>query len=96
MEEQQQLTKEQFERIRKLVSTYQYVFSTPEGKAVLEDLERTHHVHSSTFHPQSEKAIYFAEGERNVVLRIKSLLTRDLKQMEERMKHVAKPTLVTE
>lgn len=94
--ENQQLSQEQFERVRKLVSTYQYVFSTPEGKLVLEDLERSHHVHSTTFSPQAEKAIYFAEGERNVVLRIKALLNRDLKQMEERMKNAQKPTLVTE
>jgi hypothetical protein len=91
----QQLSEEQFNRLKVIVSAYKHVFSTPEGKLVLEDMERTHFFNSSTFNPKVDNFIYVAEGERNVVLRIKSLMARDLALMEERMKYAQKPTLVT-
>ena len=91
---QQALTEEQYRNARAVISAYKNVFSSPEGKIVLEDLERIHHVHSTIFNPNVENSIYFAEGERNVVLRIKALMAKDISQLDERMKNAQKPTLV--
>lgn len=95
MENQQQtLSEEQYRQARVIISAYKNIFSTPEGKLVLEDLEKTHHIYSSTFAGQDSDVTSFREGERNVVLRIKVLMAKDLAAMDERMKHAQKPTLV--
>ncbi len=52
-----------------LVVDYQRVFGTPEGKRVLMDLMRTHHIMGSTF-DENPRVTVLNEGERNVVLRI--------------------------
>ncbi len=64
---------------------YQQVFNSPEGQEVLKDLMNAHHVLSSTFDGDIRKTI-FREGERNVVLRILSILKMDVQQMQERIK----------
>jgi hypothetical protein len=52
-----------------LVVDYQRVFSSPEGKRVLMDLMRVHHIMGSTF-DENPRVTMLNEGERNVVLRI--------------------------
>lgn len=72
-----------------VLASYQKIFGSPEGKAVLEDLMRTHHCLGSTFGGTNDKGheIYFREGERNVVLRVQSILSTDLSKLRERMEN---------
>lgn len=67
------------------VQAYQSVFSGKEGQEVLEDLIKTHYVLGTTFDGDATKII-FREGERNVVLRILSLLKMDAKVIQERIR----------
>lgn len=81
--------KEQEQKKLAILASYQKVFSGPDGVAVLEDLMRTHHYNGTTFGGKEDKGheIYFREGERNVVLRIQSLLKLDLLKLRERMEN---------
>lgn len=95
MEPQDQKALEEKRRIEALatMSAYQKVFSSPEGQLVLKDMEMAHHMNTSSFDENTSK-MAFKEGERNVVLRIKVIMTRDLKQVSERMSHVQEePTI---
>jgi hypothetical protein len=80
---------EQAQKQLATIASYQKVFASPEGKAVLEDLMRTHHCQGSTFGGANDKGheIFFREGERNVVLRIQSFLNLDLLKLKERMEN---------
>jgi hypothetical protein len=68
----------------KKVADYHAVFNTPQGRAVLYDLMETHNVLRSTYTKDSGEAL-FKEGERNVVLRILTLVKTDMKQLIERI-----------
>lgn len=57
-----------------LIDAYKATFSTPSGKKVLNDLMATHFVYSTTFTEAKSELIILREGERNVVMRILSLL----------------------
>lgn len=74
-----------FKRQDSLVSAYQKVFDTEDGKVVLLDLMRTHWMLSSTY-VKEPTDMSFREGERNVVLRICSLLKLDVAKLRERMR----------
>lgn len=52
---------------------YKEVFSTAEGKKVLEDLEKRFSYNSSTFVPNSDETVY-REGQRSVVVLIHSMI----------------------
>ena len=71
---------------------YKAFFKSKQGQRVLWDLMKTHHVLGSCFVKGDRDEYLVREGERNVVLRILSLLQVDpeaLEQMidkEERMK----------
>ena len=67
------------------VRTYRAVFETPEGKRVLHDLMKQHHV-LGALPARDAHEIFRAEGERNVVLRILSLLNIDPLKFEEILK----------
>lgn len=74
----------QLERIK----LYQSVFAGPNGKAVLDDLMKNHHILSNTFTGDANQTI-FNEGERNVVLRIMSILKLNTNRLQQRIdKHV--------
>ena len=60
---------------------YKEVFTTVQGQAVLEDMGLRFCEHSSTFSVEPNETAY-REGQRTVVLFIKSML-RDQKQLEE-------------
>ncbi len=55
---------------------YQQVFGTPEGEAVLEDMQMAHYVYSSMIGrgPVDPLRLAMQEGERNAVLRIMAIL----------------------
>lgn len=64
---------------------YQKVFNNPDGQEVIKDLIMTHSLLSSTFRENTNEML-LKEGERNVVLRILSLLKTNPAQFLERLK----------
>lgn len=63
---------------------YKRVFNTDAGKRVISDLIDTHFVMRSTIAATPEMTA-FNEGQRNVVLRILTLLNIDEEQMKKRI-----------
>ena len=73
MEENKQLEK----LITKLKKNYQYIFNTDEGKEVLADLEKRCHYHSTTNVKGDSHESAYMEGQRSVLLFIKSMLQKE-------------------
>ena len=63
--------------LKKLRENYQYIFETDEGKQVLTDLEKRCHYHSTTNVKGDSHESAYMEGQRSVVLFIKSMLRKD-------------------
>ena len=63
--------------IEGLKKNYQYIFNTDEGKEVLSDLERRCHYHSTTNVKGDSHESAYMEGQRSVILFIKSMLRKD-------------------
>lgn len=64
------------ESIAQLKDTYRFVFGTPEGKRVLEDLQERCNVGRTTFSDKPNET-YFLEGQRTAVLWISDMLKVD-------------------
>ena len=60
-----------------LKKNYQYIFNTDEGKEVLSDLEKRCHYHSTTNIKGDSHESAYMEGQRSVILFIKSMLRKD-------------------
>ena len=60
-----------------LKKNYQYIFNTDEGKEILSDLERRCHYHSTTNVKGDSHESAYMEGQRSVILFIKSMLRND-------------------
>ncbi len=60
-----------------LKKNYQYIFNTDEGKEVLSDLEKRCHYHSTTNIKGDSHESAYMEGQRSVLLFIKSMLRKD-------------------
>ena len=73
MEENKQLEKV----INRLKTNYKYIFNTDEGKEVLADLEKRCHYHSTTNVKGDSHESAYMEGQRSVLLFIKSMLRKD-------------------
>jgi len=73
MEENKQLEK----LITKLKINYKYIFNTDEGKEVLSDLEKRCHYHSTTNVKGDSHESAYMEGQRSVLLFIKSMLRKE-------------------
>ena len=63
--------------IEGLKKNYQYIFNTDEGKEVLSDLEKRCHYHSTTNVKGDSHESAYMEGQRSVLLFIKSMLRKD-------------------
>ena len=63
--------------IEGLKKNYQYIFNTDEGKEVLSDLERRCHYHSTTNVKGDSHESAYMEGQRSVLLFIKSMLQKE-------------------
>ena len=63
--------------IEGLKKNYEYIFNTEEGKEVLLDLEKRCHYHSTTNVKGDSRESAYMEGQRSVVLFIKSMLRKD-------------------
>ena len=57
-----------------LKKNYQYIFNTDEGKEILSDLERRCHYHSTTNVKGDSHESAYMEGQRSVILFVKSML----------------------
>ena len=64
-------------RRAKLVSQYQGVFGTADGRAVLKDLMRVNFVLSPTILDGNTNLTLVHEGQRNAILRILAILKMD-------------------
>ncbi len=73
MQENKQLEK----LITKLKTNYKYIFNTDEGKEVLADLEKRCHYHSTTNVKGDSHESAYMEGQRSVLLFIKSMLRKE-------------------
>ena len=60
-----------------LKKNYEYIFNTDEGKEVLVDLEKRCHYHSTTNVKGDSHESAYMEGQRSVILFIKSMLRND-------------------
>ena len=60
-----------------LKKNYTYIFNTDEGKEVLSDLEKRCHYHSTTNVKGDSHESAYMEGQRSVILFIKSMLRND-------------------
>ena len=60
-----------------LQKNYEYIFNTDEGKKILSDLEKRCHYHSTTNVKGDSHESAYMEGQRSVILFIKSMLRKD-------------------
>ena len=60
-----------------LQKNYEYIFNTDEGKEVLIDLEKRCHYHSTTNVKGDSHESAYMEGQRSVLLFIKSMLQKE-------------------
>ena len=71
-------TKQLEKVIKELQTNYKFIFNTEEGKKVLADLEKRCHYHSTTNVKGDSHESAYMEGQRSVILFIKSMLqTKD-------------------
>ena len=63
--------------IKKLQTNYKYIFNTDERKEVLADLEKRCHYHSTTNVKGDSHESAYMEGQRSVLLFIKSMLQKE-------------------
>ncbi len=70
-------TKQLEKLINRLKTNYKYIFNTDEGKEVLVDLEKRCHYHSTTNVKGDSHESAYMEGQRSVLLFIKSMLHKE-------------------
>lgn len=72
------------------IRRYQSVFGNKEGQMVLTDLIKAHHVLQPTYVRGDTHESAFKEGERNVVLRIFSMMKIDPNKLKEEIDRLVK------
>ena len=70
-------TKQLEKFLKGLQTNYKTIFNTDEGKEVLADLEKRCHYHSTTNVKGDSHESAYMEGQRSVILFIKSMLRND-------------------
>ncbi len=70
-------TKQLEKVIKELQTNYKFIFNTDEGKKVLADLEKRCHYHSTTNVKGDSHESAYMEGQRSVLLFIKSMLQNE-------------------
>ena len=63
--------------IQNLKNNYKIIFNSGEGKVILDDLEKRSHYHSTTNIKGDSHESAYMEGQRSVLLFIKSMLRKD-------------------
>ncbi len=74
------------------VTCYKAFWNTPEGRKVLEDMILHHNVMSSSFVKDDPYETAFKEGERNVILRILSIIKINPKKMIKLIEEIERHT----
>lgn len=82
MTEENKISPEQIAKIEALKKSYTACFSGKSGKEVVDDLERKCFYHSSTMHKDPAMTA-FREGQRAVVLHIKTMMNYDLDRIRK-------------
>mgnify|MGYP003628491319 FL=1 len=79
METDQQIeaSKQLQQFVQGLKQNYEIIFGSDEGKQVLTDLEKRCHYHSTTNVKGDSHESAYMEGQRSVILFIKSMLRKD-------------------
>ena len=70
-------TKQLEKFLKELQTNYKIIFNSDEGKEVLADLEKRCHYHSTTNVKGDSHESAYMEGQRSVILFIKSMLRKD-------------------
>ena len=70
-------TKELEKFVKGLQKNYKFIINTEEGKEVLTDLEKRCHYHSTTNVKGDSHESAYMEGQRSVLLFIKSMLQKE-------------------
>lgn len=78
------MAKSQPKMYAEMMSAYQNIFKSPDGELVLKDLMSTHGILSNTYKGNVNDMLV-KEGERNVVLRVLSILKIDINAIYERI-----------
>ncbi len=78
------MSKPHVEVYAELMSAYQNIFKSPQGENVLKDLMSTHGILSNIYSGDVNQML-IREGERNVILRILSILKIDINSIYERI-----------
>ena len=68
--------------IKKLQENYKHIFTSDEGKEVLSDLEKRCHYHSTTNVKGDSHESAYMEGQRSVLLFIKTMLRKENKNVK--------------
>ena len=72
------ISEKQLEKnIQELKEKYKFVFNTDEGKAIIDDLEKRCHYHTTTNIKGDSHESAYMEGQRSVLLFIKSMLRKE-------------------
>jgi hypothetical protein len=75
--DQEKQIKEIQKHLTKLKKDYQFIFASSEGGNVLADIEKRCHYHSTTNVKGDSHESAYLEGQRSVILFIKSMLQND-------------------
>ena len=70
-------TKQLEKFLQELQTNYKTIFNTDEGKKVLADLEKRCHYHSTTNVKGDSHESAYMEGQRSILLFIKSMLQKE-------------------
>jgi len=61
-------------KIKELINSYKSIFGSDDGKMVMDDLEKRCFYHTSTFSRNEPNETAFFEGQRAILLFIKSMI----------------------
>ena len=76
-ENQEKQIKKITKQLQELKKDYQFIFASDEGTNVLSDIEKRCHYHSTTNVKGDSHESAYLEGQRSVILFIKSMLRND-------------------
>ena len=67
-------------KVIELIKSYKIVFSSDEGKKVIEDLEKRCHEYVTTHDKNNSHETAFLEGQRSVLIFMKSMINKNLEE----------------
>jgi len=67
---------------------YKRTFQSASGRRVLQDLMDVHHMLRSSFDEKNSHLTAFKEGEKNVVIRILSILKMDIEALKDHIEEI--------